>query len=63
MNPAPTGLLAELRDAKLKLNCLMEQARGPGKHHVFMAVAAACKCVTEAIHAEETRHTITMPKP
>ena len=52
---ACTDLLAELRAAKLKLNCLLERSRGPGKHLVYMNIKDAYEDIAEAVYAEEER--------
>lgn len=56
-----TDLLADLRDTLSQLNCLMERARGPGKHHVFMAVAEGCANLRCAVRSEEQRCMTTEP--
>jgi hypothetical protein len=48
-------LLAALRDLKAKLEELKTEARGPGKHTVFMELYEAGNHINTAIDAETNR--------
>jgi len=48
-------LLAELEATQDKLDDLLEAARGPGKHLVFMAIKDARYHFQDAVYAEKAR--------
>jgi hypothetical protein len=50
-----SDLLSELRDTCYKLDQLMEQARGPGRHGVFMAISDARRSLGNAAICEDGR--------
>ena len=50
-----SDLLAELEATQDKLDDLLEAARGPGKHLVFMAIKDARYHFQDAVYAEQAR--------
>jgi hypothetical protein len=50
-----SDLLAELKATQDKLDELLEAARGPGKHSVFMALKEARSHLQDGVDAEESR--------